>query len=382
MYIDKMSDYVKYVSGLENSTSGTYNLLVSGRDDFTSSSGVMIKNDVTTAPGLAVRMDSSDNAYVDHRATAAKSLTFRLQDHTTETVTPLLVLKKDGKTLDLAGAEVTGRIKASQFYLGDPDTRAPMSGLVLGVDNVYTAQIRINKGDGTGGFVFTTNASDGSIDRVNMSLNANGTVTIPQYQRTQDPYDDENYAIATFDAQGKLGRGYQQNHRFQSIEARTTATEGDKTDTAIRINEIIRRMNSLSVFSTDMSELVLTPGFTFPQAGLYLQDTGMTNIDGSFNAYVVYPDYRAYQLNTTTMMISGDPLVVPFEKTGWNRIGDFIEGEKFSISYYFDGTPLQQLVAKASENARKKVENFSSTTQYKGLAPWSGARWMSLIEVR
>lgn len=382
MYIDKMSDYIKYVSGLESSTTGDYNLLISGRDDFTSSSGVMIKNDTSTAPGLSIRMDSSDNSFVDHRSTKEKSLSFRIKDHTTETVTPLLVLKKDEKTLDLAGAEITGRVKASQFYLGESDTRTPTTGLVLGVNNVYTAQILINKEDGTGGFVFTTNASDGSIDRVNMLLNANGTVTIPQYQRTEDPYDDENYAIATFDSQGKLLRGYQQNRRFQSIESRTTSTEEDKTDTAIRINEIIRRMNSLSVFSTDMLELVLTPGFTFPQAGLYLQDTGMTNIDGSFNAFVVYPDFRAYQLNTTNMTVMGDPLVVPFEKMGWNRIGDFLEGEKFSISYYYDGTPLQTLVARASQNAKKKIENFSSTTQYRGLAPWSGARWMSVIEVR
>ena len=376
-------DYVHYVSGLENSTSGTYNLLVSGKDDYTSSSGLMIKNDTSSAPGLAIRMDSSNNTSVDHRATSSNSLSFRLHDHDTESITPLLVLKKDDKSSSsVNGADITGRVKASQFYISEPDTRAPTeSGVYTSLDNNYTAHIKVNKGDGTGGFVFTTNTSDGTINKVNMMLNPNGTVLIPEYERTADPYDDENYAIAGFDSNGKLVRAYQQNRRFQSIEARATATEGDKTDTAIRINEIIRRINSLSIFSTEMSELVLTPGFTFPQSGLYIQDTGMTSINGSFNAYVVYPDYRAYQLNSTNLMISGDPLVVPFDKTGWSRVGDFIENDRFSISYYFTGSSMQQLLKKSLENA-KKVENFSSTTQYKGLSPWSGAKWMSVIEVR
>jgi hypothetical protein len=294
-----------------------------------------------------------------------------------------MVLKKDNKTDDnVIGADLTGRLKASQLHLDGVDTRAPMnSGLYLSADNAYTAQIKINKGSGTGGFVFTTNNSDGSLERVNMSLNSNGTVTLPQYLRTADPYDDENYAIAGFDANGKIVRAYQQNRRFQSIESRATAVEGDKSDTAIRINEIIRRINSLSVFSTDMSELVLTPGFTFPQAGLYLQDTGMTSIDGSFNAFVVYPDYKAYQLNTNTMMIEGDPLTVPFEKSGWTRIGDFVEADQFTISTYYDGTPLLQALEKKLSNV-KKVENFSSLNQYKGLAPWSGSKWLSTIQVR
>lgn len=377
-----MSDYLLYASGVEKAADGSYDFLVSGRTDY-SSSGVMIKGDTTSQPGLAIRMDSTDNTFVDHRSTADKSLSFRLQDHTTESITPLLVLKKDTLS-DTAvnAAEITGRMKASQFYLAEPDTRdAVDSGLYVGVDNSYTARIRINKGDGTGGFVFTTNAADGSIDKVNMLLNTNGTITIPQYERSQNADDNENYAIATFDAEGRLGRGYQQNLRFQSLESRTTATEADKTDTSIRINEIIRRLNSLSIFSTDMSELVLTPGFTFPQAGLYLQDNGMTNIDGSFNAYVVYPDYRAYQLNSTTMMVTGDPLVVPFEKTGWTRIGDYIEGDNFSISTYF-GTPVMQQSIQLALQRAKKVENFSSTTQYKGLSPWSGAKWMSVITVR
>ena len=255
------------------------------------------------------------------------------------------------------------------------------SGLYISADNNYTAQIKINKGDGVGGFDFTTHTADGSVDKVNMLLNDNGTVTIPQYNRTADAYDDENYAIAGFDSTGKLVRAYQQNRRFQSVESRTTAAEGDKTDTAIRINEIIRRINSLSIFSAEMAELALTPGFTFPQAGLYLQDTGMTNIDGSFNAYVVYPDFRAYQLNSTNLMITGDPLTVPFEKSSWTRIGDYIEGDKFTVSAYYQGTPLQQALEKSLASA-KKIENYSSTVQYTGLSPWTGAKWMSTIEVR
>ena len=172
-----MTDYIQYVTGVENSTAGSYNFLVSGKGDF-SSSGVMIKNDTGSAPGLAIRMDATDNTFVDHRSAADKSISFRLQDHDTNSVTPLLVLKKDDKSSNsVAGAELTGRLKASQFYLADTDTRAPMdSGVYISADNSYTAQIKVNKGSGTGGFLFTTHASDGSLDKVNMSLNANGTV--------------------------------------------------------------------------------------------------------------------------------------------------------------------------------------------------------------
>jgi hypothetical protein len=372
-----MADYIQYVTGIESSTNNSYDFLVSGRDDYKSSSGVMIKNDTSSAPGLAIRMDSSDNAIVDHRSSADKSLSFRLHDHDTNTAIPLLTLLYDNKSSDINGAEITGRVKASQFYLGEADTRAPTNpGVYTNLDSAYTAHIKVNKGtDGTGGFAFTTHLEDGTLDRTHMLLNPNGTVLLPKYDRTQDPYDDENYAIAGFDAQGKLVRAYQQNRRFQSIESRTTSAESDKTDTAIRINEIIRRINSLSIFSTDMAEVVMTPGFTFPQAGLYIQDNGMTYVDGSFNAYVVYPDFKAYQLNPTTMMISGDPLTVPFDKSGWSRVGDFIENDTFSITTYYDGTPLQQVV-------QKMVERFSSATQYKGLAPWSGAKWKSVIQVR
>ena len=376
-------DYVQYVTGIENSNANSYNFLVSGRDAYASSSGIMIKGDTSANPGLGIRMDSNNNTFVDHRTKDNKPFTFRLHDHDTNTVIPLLVLKRDDQKSDsVAGADLTGRIKASQFHLGNPDTRGPMnSGLYISADNNYTAQIKINKGDGVGGFDFTTHAADGSVDKVNMLLNDNGTVTIPQYNRTADAYDDENYAIAGFDSTGKLVRAYQQNRRFQSVESRTTAAEGDKTDTAIRINEIIRRINSLSIFSAEMAELALTPGFTFPQAGLYLQDTGMTNIDGSFNAYVVYPDFRAYQLNSTNLMITGDPLTVPFEKSSWTRIGDYIEGDKFTVSAYYQGTPLQQALEKSLASA-KKIENYSSTVQYTGLSPWTGAKWMSTIEVR
>jgi hypothetical protein len=378
-----MAEYVQYVTGVENSTNQSYDFLVSGRDDY-GSSGVMIKGDTSSQPGLAIIMDASNNTRIDHRASASNSISVRIIDNDTQTIHPLMVVKKDAKTdPNVNAVEIGGRIKASQFHVDEPDTRAPVNeGVYLSVDNVYTARIRNNKGDGTGGFVFTTHNPDGTIDKLNMALNANGTILLPQYQRTEDSYDDENYAIATFDAQGKLQRSYQQNRRFQSIESRTTATEGDKTDAAVRINEIIRRMNSLSIFSTDMSELVLTPGFTFPQAGLYVQNTGMTSIDGSFNAYVVYPDYRAYTLNTDTMMVSGDPLMVPFDTLGWSRVGDHMENDKFSIAYYYNLSQTTQQALRAASEKAKRVENFSSLVQYKGMAPWASSKWMSVIEVR
>ena len=382
-YINKMEEYVQYVSGIENSTASSYDFLVSGKTDY-SSSGVMIKGDIASQPGLAIRVDASDNAQIDHRAAASNSLSVRLIDNDTQTVHPLMVVKKDDKSdAQVNAVTIGGRVKASQFHINEPDTRAPVNeGVYLSVDNVYTARIKNNKGDGTGGFVFTTHNADGSVSKLNMSLNANGTILLPEYQRTDDPYDDENYAIATFDGQGTLRRGYQQNRRFQSLESRATSAEGDKTDAMIRINEIIRRMNSLSIFSSDMSELSLSPTFTFPQAGMYVQDTGMTGIDGSFDAYVVYPDYRAYALNTDTMMITGDPLVVPFNKTGWMRVGDFIESDKFSIAYYYNlSQNLQQALQKVSQKA-KTVENFSPLVQYKGMAPWAASKWMSVIEVR
>jgi len=82
------------------------------------------------------------------------------------------------------------------------------------------------------------------------------------------------------------------------------------------------------------------------------------------------------------MMITGDPLVVPFNKTGWMRVGDFIESDKFSIAYYYNlSQNLQQALQKVSQKA-KTVENFSPLVQYKGMAPWAASKWMSVIEVR
>lgn len=251
--------YIKYAEGLTNSTSGSYNFLVSGKSDYTSSSGLMIKGDTSSAKGTRIAQDASDNAFFDLRTTkgGVKNISMRLlDDDNNGAASNLLVLTDDDKSsTSTFGAQVTGRVKASQLHVGEADTRAPVAaGVYVGHDASTLAYLKVNKGaSGTGGFKFATHNADGSENQVNLELLADGYVKAVKYSATNDSMDTEANAIAAFDANGQLVRNFQQNARFRSIEGRLTEIESDTLSTTpIKVNEIIRRINSLKFFSTDI----------------------------------------------------------------------------------------------------------------------------------
>jgi hypothetical protein len=179
-----------------------------------------------------------------------------LDDANNGAASNLLVLTDDDKSQSsVFGATVTGRVKASQLHVGEADTRAPVAaGVYVGHDASNLAYLKVNKGAaGTGGFKFATHSNDGSEAQVNLELLADGHVKAVKYSVTADSLDTETNAIAAFDANGQLVRSFQQNARFRSVENRLSSIEEDTlTGTPIKVNEIIRRINSLKFFSTDI----------------------------------------------------------------------------------------------------------------------------------
>ena len=251
--------YIKYAEGLTNDSALTYNFLVSGKSNYTNSSGLMIKGDTGSAKGTRIAQDASDNAFFDLRTTkgGVKNISMRLLDDANGgAASNLLVLTDDDKSLtSVFGANVTGRVKASQLHVGEADTRVPVAaGVYVGHDASTTAYLKVNKGaSGTGGFNFATHADDGSVAQVNLELLADGYVKAVKYSSTADTLDTEANAIAAFDSQGKLVRNFQQNARFRSAESRLDSIESDTLlTTPIKVNEIVRRINSLKFFSTDI----------------------------------------------------------------------------------------------------------------------------------
>lgn len=254
--------YTTYTQGIQDSAGSSYNFLVSGKSDY-NNSGLMIKGDTSSAKGTRISQDSNDNAFFDLRTTAggAKNIKMRLQDHATGNFNEMLVLTDDDKSsTSTYGAQVGGRVKASQFYVGEADVRAHDSqGVYVGQNADKVAYFNINKGSGTGGFKFGTYASDGSLAQSNLELAADGTVKIDKYKATTDEKDSEDNAIASFDANGNLVRNFQQNARLRSIEERVTDLETETIQTVpAKVNQIINRINGLKFFSTDIAILSIS----------------------------------------------------------------------------------------------------------------------------
>jgi len=265
--------YTNYAYGVQNQTgtsSGTYNLLVTGNADYTGASGVMIKNDITNPlagkKGTRIFQDNNDNAFLDFRTTAtdgAKSFAVRIQDDSApSSFSNMLTLNKDTVTdTSVYGASVSGRVKASQFYVNQADARAPLkAGVYVGQNNATTGYFNINKGSGSGGFNFQTFNADGTTNKTNLSLKGSGSVQIPYYSTvTTDSQDSETTALAVFDATGNLARGYSQNNRFRGLETRLGSLEGTVVASVpVKVNEIIGRLNTLKVWNTKIADLLMT----------------------------------------------------------------------------------------------------------------------------
>jgi hypothetical protein len=250
--------YIKYAEGLTDSGASTYNFLVSGKGDYTNSSGLMIKGDTASAKGTRIAQDVNDNAFFDLRTTkgGVKNISMRLVDHDTGAAANMMVLTDDDKSsTSTFGASVTGRVKASQLHVGEADTRAPVaSGVYMGHDASNLAYLKVNKGaSGSGGFKFATHSADGTEAQVNLELLAEGYVKAVKYSASGNSLDTESTAIAAFDSTGQLVRSYQQNARFRSLEERLDSVESDTlSGTPLKVNEIIRRLNSLKFFSSDI----------------------------------------------------------------------------------------------------------------------------------
>ena len=256
--------FSSYVSGIPSGSN--YNLLVSGGSAYTSSSGVMIKSDTTASgsgnKGLAITHSSSDNANIDFRTSkgGSKSITMRIQDDSAPSnyINALSLTDDDKSSVNVFGATIGGRLKASQFHSDSPDTRDPiLKGLYLGHDNSNRGYVKINKGtDGIGGMVFETYNQNASLSKRHLELLASGYLKMPEYSSSGNIIDTEDSAIASFDSTGKLVRNYEQNARFRSVEDRLWSMERTSVKTTpARVNEIVRRMNSLHYFNTSMTEL-------------------------------------------------------------------------------------------------------------------------------
>ena len=376
--------YTTYTKGIQDATGSAYNFLVSGKEDYTSS-GLMIKGDTKTAKGTRIFQDSSDNAFLDLRSGTSNSISFRLEDHTLGNKSTMLKLQTDDKSsTDRYGAEVGGRVKASQLYVSEADTRAPVNqGIYLGQDADLVAYMKNNKGDGDGGFKFETFAADGVAKTVNLLLNPDGTVTIPTYAESGNADDSEYTGIAAFDMNGNLVRHYNTNKRLRSINTRAVSLSQNQFDVANKINQVIGRLNETNFFSVGMEPLVARVPFTAPMPGLYAVDQSTARDPGAFTAFVVYESMDAFQLDSS-MMVTGNVMEAPYDIDGWAQIGNFQSGDHFDISYYYNAPVLAQLVERAAKKtvAKANAKTAADGLVYKGMAPWKGANWKSIISVR
>ena len=264
--------YTNYTSGVQTGTQGdpnsTYNLLISGGSDYPQQSGLLLRNDITVDDGQShtgarIFQDNNDNAYFDFRTIAGgqKNMAFRLQDdaNPSQPATNMLLLTDDNKSsTSTYGAILNGRMNASQYYVGQADTRAPMTaGMYMGFDNNTKGYFNVNKGTGTGGFQFQTFKSNGQLDKINLNLESSGVVQAPYYSASANTLDSETVAIAGFDSQGNLVRSFQQNNRFRSIESRVAILEGETVQgIPQKMNELITRFNNLHFYSNNIQPLV------------------------------------------------------------------------------------------------------------------------------
>jgi F5/8 type C domain len=274
--------YSKYAYGVPDSTTNEYDFLVNhGSYD----TGVQLRNDTTSSStgkkGVRISHSSTENALVDLRAAtgAVNSFSFRLQDDSSpSSFSNMMVLTDDNKSSTSAyGMQVGGRVKASQYFIGESDTRAPTAtGLYLGQDATTKGYFNMNPGaSGTGGFKFSTFDANGQNEVVNLSLDKFGYAKMPKYSATNNALDTEaSSAIVTVNSAGQLVRDYQQNARLRSSESRATNLENTVLPTvSTKVNEIISRMNAVVFFNSNIAAMDLGAvplAYTAPAASVSL----------------------------------------------------------------------------------------------------------------
>ena len=255
-----------YVQGIFDQSNLAYNVLVSGGTNYGNVSGMFIGNNTDTslsgAAGIHMFQDlSGGNSYLDSR-TANGELRIRYKDDTSKAITNMMVMKKDDLSGAAIGADVSGRLRATQFVINQADTRLPLNaGVYVGVDNSTVGYFRVNKGAaGTGGFKFGTYDQNGLIvPGSQLSLLANGMVNAALYTATGAAADSEAVAIAGFDADGNLIRNYASNARIRVVESRLTRLETDLSSIIPnKVNEIVNRLNGLNFFSNNIQPITVS----------------------------------------------------------------------------------------------------------------------------
>ena len=198
--------YGNYLQGSVDSTNNAYNVLLSGAPSGYTSSGLNIGGDTSTMYGVKLSKDSTNNAFLDLRADLSNKMSLRYKDNTSGTLSSMLDLFNDSALSSTSsyGATVNGRVKASSYYVGSVDTRAPVNtGVYQGYDG-NVGYFNINKGSGSGGFSFKTYNADGSLLQSNLNLLASGVIQAAYYTATGNAADFETIAIAGMDASGNF----------------------------------------------------------------------------------------------------------------------------------------------------------------------------------
>ncbi len=250
-----------YVKGLVDTDS--YNLLITGdpvgdgSGKMTSSISIGGNGDIF---GIKLTKDSSNNVFIDHRG---DTLAFRHEDESSGTITSLMELVNDSSLTDAIsyGLSISGRVKASAYHAGSIDTRTPTeSGVYMGMGDDNIGYFNVNKGDGVGGFTFSTYSANGTLLQTNMKLLDSGDIQAPYYKSTDNEHDIEDVAYMGIDADGNLVRHYMANARMRGLEGRISMVENNlEGDVPEKVNEIVERLNDVSFFSENILPMEYTP---------------------------------------------------------------------------------------------------------------------------
>ena len=251
-----MSLYSIYAQGIKNPTNNTYNLLVSGGTDYPGSSGIYLGNSTVMGASTHMYQDASSNAWIDFQSNASNALYVRYTSNAT-TFSNMISLMNDDQTSSTVNAlTVNGRMSSSQMVVKG-DARAPsQQGLYMNQSN-GTAQISIA---GNGGFTFANYYSNGTLNNNAMVLNPNGSVLTPYYNQTTYGGDNENSAVCALDASGNMIRSWATNQRLRSSEQNSSAVYTVvKSALPNTINNIINRMNALTMYSSNLPNIAQLP---------------------------------------------------------------------------------------------------------------------------
>ena len=248
-----MSLYSQYAAGIKNSTSGTYNLLVSGGTDYKQSSGIYLGNATVMGASTHIYQDISSNAYIDFQSNATNSFSMRYLSNATTFSNMLSLMNDTQSNSSIHAANINGRMAASQF-VSTGDVRAPsQTGLYIYQNTTNGAMFGVA---GTGGFTFANYNSNGTLNNTALVLNPNGSVLTPYYSQTMYGADNEAGAVCTLDASGNILRGWNMNYRLR-VNEQNSNTIYNVLNAALpnTINNIITRMNALSVYSSNLPPL-------------------------------------------------------------------------------------------------------------------------------